>query len=175
MLFDSSPNASAQYISASFLYRRPSRSDFVTTVRRAYSFALARYSSICDLTAEVPRAFCSTLTCRCKPLFRALPYFQGQRATYGPSRPSRMDQSRQSVWRCAEPAPAKICWPLHRSIFRLRTPLGQYPIRIVLENPMGFAALKQKPLLKIFHATVHVDAWSNGASKLNPLKKHTNY
>jgi hypothetical protein len=40
---------------------------------------------------------------------------------------------------------------------------------------MGFAALKQKPLLKIFHATVHVDAWSNGASKLNPLKKHTNY
>ena len=39
-LFDSSPNASAQYISASFRYRRPSRSDLVTTVRRAYSFAL---------------------------------------------------------------------------------------------------------------------------------------
>jgi hypothetical protein len=41
-LFDSSPNASAQYISASFRYRRPSRSDLVTTVRRPYSFALAR-------------------------------------------------------------------------------------------------------------------------------------
>jgi hypothetical protein len=39
---DSSPNASAEYISASFRYRRPSRSDFVTSVRRAYSFALAR-------------------------------------------------------------------------------------------------------------------------------------
>jgi hypothetical protein len=41
-LCDSSPNASVQYISASFRYRRPSRSDFVTTVRRAYSLALAR-------------------------------------------------------------------------------------------------------------------------------------
>jgi hypothetical protein len=38
----SSPSASAQYISASFRYRRPSRSDFAATVRRANSFALAR-------------------------------------------------------------------------------------------------------------------------------------
>jgi hypothetical protein len=41
-LCDSSPNAAAQYISASFRYQRPSRSDFVITVRRAYSFALAQ-------------------------------------------------------------------------------------------------------------------------------------
>jgi hypothetical protein len=41
-LCDSSRSASAQYISASFRYLRLSRSDFVTTVRRAYSFALAR-------------------------------------------------------------------------------------------------------------------------------------
>jgi hypothetical protein len=39
---DSWPSASAQYISASFRYRRPSRSDFAATVRRANSFALAR-------------------------------------------------------------------------------------------------------------------------------------
>jgi hypothetical protein len=36
-LCDSSRSASAQYMSASFRYRRLSRSDFVTTVRRAYS------------------------------------------------------------------------------------------------------------------------------------------
>jgi hypothetical protein len=41
-LCDSSRSASAQYMSANFRYRRLSRSDFVTTVRRAYSFALAR-------------------------------------------------------------------------------------------------------------------------------------
>jgi hypothetical protein len=41
-LCDSSRSASAQYMSASFRYRRLSRSDFVTIVRRAYSFALAR-------------------------------------------------------------------------------------------------------------------------------------
>src|SRR5262249_19370977 len=38
---DSSPSASAQYISASFRYWRLCRSDFATTVRRANSFALA--------------------------------------------------------------------------------------------------------------------------------------
>src|SRR5262245_4442621 len=38
----SSPTASAQYISASFRYRRLSRSDFAMTVRRANSFAFAR-------------------------------------------------------------------------------------------------------------------------------------
>jgi hypothetical protein len=41
-LCDSSRSASAQYMSASFRYRRLSRSDFVTTVSRAYSFALGR-------------------------------------------------------------------------------------------------------------------------------------
>src|SRR5215813_12299346 len=38
----SSPSASAQYISASFRYRRLSRNDFAMTVRRANSFAFAR-------------------------------------------------------------------------------------------------------------------------------------
>src|SRR5262249_24200450 len=39
----SSPSASAQYISASFRYWRPCRSDFVMSVSRANSFAFARY------------------------------------------------------------------------------------------------------------------------------------
>jgi len=35
---------------------------------------------------------------------------------------------------------------------------------------MAVAALKQKPILKIFHATVHVTR--TGALKLRPRKKH---
>src|SRR5947208_3697060 len=54
----SSPSASAQYISASFRYWRLCRSDFATTARRANSFALARYFSICDCTAHTPAALC---------------------------------------------------------------------------------------------------------------------
>src|SRR6266446_1815606 len=54
----SSPSASAQYISANFRYWRLCRSDFATTVRRANSFALARYFSICDCTAHTPAALC---------------------------------------------------------------------------------------------------------------------
>jgi hypothetical protein len=53
----SSPSASAQYISASLRYWRLWRSDFAPTVRRANSFALVRYFSICDCTAGLRPPF----------------------------------------------------------------------------------------------------------------------
>jgi Macro domain len=56
----------AQYISASFRYWRLCRSDFATTVRRANSFALARYTSTCDFTADTPRVALPRSTCRWK-------------------------------------------------------------------------------------------------------------
>jgi hypothetical protein len=83
-LCDSSPNASAQYISASFRYRRPSAQRFCNH----QTSVLSRFSSIIfDLRPHRkrfrphgrPRTFCFRLTCRCKTLFRALPYFQGWR------------------------------------------------------------------------------------------------
>src|SRR5262249_6274782 len=49
---DSSPSASAQYISASFRYWRLCRSAFATIMRLANSFAFARELSICDCRAE---------------------------------------------------------------------------------------------------------------------------
>ena len=103
-LCDSSPNASAQYISASFRYRRPSAQRFCNH----QTSVLSRFSSIIfDLRPHRkrfrphgrPRTFCFRLTCRCKTLFRALPYFQGWRM---PSLRVRRSSNR-ALAKCPDP------------------------------------------------------------------------